>query len=158
MSVIRDTYARFEVLIHEVGKFGLVGIGSTILTLAIEKVLFGHVGPTTNVVIANSIATAFAFIGNRYWAFKHRKSDNVARETVLFVFFNVIGMLIQTGFVDGNHYVLHNHDQFTFYVASVIGIGVATIFRLFCYRAFVFKSVPEAGSAEELATQPASLP
>jgi len=158
--VIRDTYARFEVLIHEIGKFGLVGIASTILTLGIEKLLFGHVGPTTNVVIANSIATAFAFIGNRYWAFKHRKSDNVARETVLFVFFNVIGMLIQTAFVDGNHYLLHHpdSDRIAFDAASVIGIGVATIFRLFCYRAFVFKSVPEAGSAEELASQPASLP
>jgi putative flippase GtrA len=158
LSVIRDTYARFEVLIHEVGKFGLVGIGSTILTLGIQNGLYGHVGPTTNVIISNAIATCFAFIGNRYWAFKHRKSDNVARETVLFVFFNVIGMLIQTGFVDGNHYLLHNHNQISFDIASVLGIGVATIFRLFCYRAFVFKTVPEAGSAEEIVTEPAKLP
>ena len=158
--MIRDTYDRFQVLIHEVGKFGLIGIVSTILTLGVQNALLGHVGPTTDVIVANAIATCFAFIGNRYWAFKHRKTPNVARETALFVFFNVVGMLIQAGFVDANHYLLHHpdSDRIAFDIASVIGIGVATIFRLFCYRAFVFKSVPGAGAAEEIATAPVSLP
>jgi putative flippase GtrA len=158
LSVIRDTYNRFEVLIHEVGKFGLVGIASTILTLGIQNALYGHLGPTTIVILSNAIATVFAFIGNRYWAFKHRKSDKVARETVLFVFFNVIGMLIQTAFVDVNHYGLGNHGQISFDVASVLGIGTATIFRLFCYRTWVFKAVPPSGPAEQLSSEPATMP
>jgi putative flippase GtrA len=157
LSVIRDTYVRFRVLIHEVGKFGLVGIASTILTLGIQNALYGHVGPTTNVVVSNGIATCFAFVGNRYWAFKHRQTGNIARETVLFVFFNVLGMLIQTAFVDGNHYWLHHHDQFSFDVSSVLGIGVATVFRLFCYRTFVFRAVPGSGAAEEI-SEPATIP
>jgi putative flippase GtrA len=151
LSVIRDSYTRFRVLIHEVGKFGLVGIASTILTLGIQNALYGHVGPTTDVIISNAVATCFAFVGNRYWAFRHRRGANVARETVLFVFFNVVGILIQTAFVDGNHYLLHNHDQISFDIASVLGIGIATIFRLFCYRQFVFRTVaPPAGAAEEI--------
>jgi putative flippase GtrA len=159
LSVIRDTYARFEVLIQEVGKFGLVGIGSTILTLGIENVLLGPAGSIASAIIANAIATVFAFIGNRYWAFKHRKSDKVARETVLFIFFNVVGTLIQLAFVDGNRDLLHNPDtnRLAFDVASVLGIGIATLFRLFCYRAFVFKSVPDAGPAEELSSEPATM-
>ncbi len=108
MSLIRDTYVRFQVLIHEIGKFGIVGIVSTIITFAIQNALYGHVGPTTSVVVANAIATCFAFVGNRYWAFKHRKTANMGRETVLFIFFNVVGTLIQTAFVDFNHYLLHN--------------------------------------------------
>ena len=156
--MIRDTYDRFEVLIHEVGKFGLVGIFSTLLTLGIQNALYGHVGPTTNVILSNAIATVFAFMGNRYWAFRHRKSDNVARESVLFIFFNVIGMLIQAAFVDGNHYLLGNHGQISFDIASVLGIGTATIFRLFCYRKWVFKAVPEAGTAEELSDDPVTIP
>jgi putative flippase GtrA len=153
VSLIRDTYLRFRVLIHEVGKFGVVGICSTIITFAIQNALYGHVGPTTAVVLANGIATIFAFLGNRYWAFKHRKTDKMGRETVLFIFFNVVGTLIQTAFVDFNHYLLHNTDRISLNIATVVGIVFATLFRLFCYRKFVFNDVkvPDAPT-EELAT------
>ncbi|MGH3298567.1 MAG: GtrA family protein [Trebonia sp.] len=164
MSLIRDTYARFQVLIHEVGKFGIVGIVSTIITFLIQNALYGHVGPTTAVILANAIATCFAYTGNRYWAFKHRKTANIRRETLLFIFFNVVGTLIQTAFVDFNHYALHNHDRLSLNIATVIGIIFATLFRLFCYRKFVFNEVPPAGSdvppagvAEELA-EPVTIP
>ena len=102
--------------------------------------------------MANAIATCFAFLGNRYWAFKHRKTANMGRETVLFVFFNVVGTLIQTAFVDFNHYLLHNHDRISLNIATVVGIFFATLFRLVCYRKFVFNQVhiPDQ-PAEELA-------
>ena len=152
LSLIRDTYVRFQVLIHEIGKFGIVGICATIITFALQNALYGHVGPTTSVVVANAIATCFAFLGNRYWAFRHRKTSNMGRETVLFVFFNVVGTLIQTAFVDFNHYLLHNHDRVSYNIATVVGIIFATLFRLFCYRKFVFNHVhiPDQ-PAEELA-------
>lgn len=153
MSAIRDLYVRFQVLIHEIGKFGIVGIVCTIVTFALQNALYGHVGPTTSVVVANAIATCVAFVGNRYWAFKHRKTANMGRETVLFIFFNVVGMLIQTAFVDFNHYLLHNTDRLSYNLATVVGIVFATLFRLFCYRKFVFNEVhiPDE-PAEELAT------
>ena len=157
MSVIRDTYVRFQVLIHEIGKFGIVGICSTIITFALQNAFYGHFGPTTSVVAANAIATCFAYVGNRYWAFRHRKTANMGRETVLFVFFNVVGMLIQAAFVDVNHYWLHHHDQLTFNIATVVGIIFATLFRLFCYRKFVFNQVPLAPVTEEL-VEPATIP
>jgi putative flippase GtrA len=144
LSLIRDTYSRFRELIHEIGKFGVVGLLSTILTFAIQNALYGHAGPTTAVIVANAIATCFAYVGNRYWAFKHRKTTNMRRETVLFVFFNVVGTLIQTAFVDFNHYALHNTDRISLNIATVIGIVFATLFRLFCYRKFVFSNTPPA--------------
>jgi len=150
--VIRDLYVRFRVVIHEIGKFGIVGIVSTVITFAIQNALYGHAGPTTAVVVANAIATCFAYMGNRYWAFRHRKTDNIRRETVLFVFFNVVGTLIQTAFVDFNHYALHNTDRISLNVATVVGVVFATLFRLFCYRRFVFSAVPQVVQpAEELA-------
>jgi putative flippase GtrA len=157
LSLIRDTYLRFQVLIHEIGKFGIVGIVSTVITFSIQNALYGHVGPTTSVVTANAIATCFAYVGNRYWAFKHRKTANMGRETVLFIFFNVVGTLIQTGFVDFNHYLLHHHDRISFDIASVVGIVIATLFRLVCYRKFVFNEVPPAPVAEEM-VEPATIP
>ena len=157
MNPIRGLYLRFRTLIHEVGKFGIVGICSTIITFGIQNALYGHVGPTTAVVLANAIATVFAYLGNRYWAFKHRKTANMRRETVLFVFFNVIGTLIQTAFVDFNHYVLHNTDRISLNIATVVGIIFATLFRLYCYRRFVFSATPPDSDQlveEELATLP----
>jgi putative flippase GtrA len=153
LSLIRDLYVRFQVLIHEIGKFGIVGIVCTIVTFALQNALYGHVGPTTSVIVANAIATCVAFVGNRYWAFKHRKTANMGRETVLFIFFNVVGMLIQTAFVDVNHYLLHNTDRLSYNLATVVGVVFATLFRLFCYRKFVFNAVhiPDQ-PAEELAT------
>jgi putative flippase GtrA len=156
LNPIRDLYLRFRTLIHEVGKFGIVGIISTIITFGIQNALYGHVGPTTAVVLANAIATVFAYVGNRYWAFKHRKTANMRRETVLFVFFNVVGTLIQTAFVDFNHYVLHNTDRISLNIATVIGIVFATLFRLYCYRRFVFSAAPDVDQLveEELAVLP----
>jgi putative flippase GtrA len=161
LSLIRDTYTRFQVLIHEIGKFGIVGICSTIITFLIQNALYGHVGPTTSVILANAIATCFAYMGNRYWAFRHRKNPNMGRETLLFVVFNVAGTLIQTAFVDFNHYALGNHDRISYNIATVVGIIFATLFRLFCYRKFVFNQVPPAGPpagvAEEI-VEPVTIP
>ena len=104
----------------------------------------------------NAIATCFAYTGNRYWAFKHRKTSNMGRETLLFIFFNVVGTLIQTAFVDSNHYLLHNTDRLSLNIATVIGIVFATLFRLFCYRKFVFNDVTPV-VAEEL-VEPVTIP
>jgi putative flippase GtrA len=157
LSLIRDYYLRFRVLIHEIGKFGMVGLVATFITFAVQNALYRHAGPTTSVVVANAVATCFAYLGNRYWAFRHRKTANMRRETVLFVFFNLVGTVIQAAFVDFNHYLLHNHDWLSFNIATVIGMVFATLFRLFCYRKFVFNSIPaNQDEAEELAA--ATLP
>ena len=159
MSLIRDLYLRFQILIHEIGKFGLVGIVGTIVTISIQNALYQPHGfwLEGSVVVATAIATVATFLGNRYWAFKLRKTDNVARETVLFVIFNVLGLLIQLAFVSGNAHWLHNHSRLDYNIANVIGIIIATLFRLFCYRTFVFRAVPGAAAAEEL-SEPVTIP
>jgi putative flippase GtrA len=159
LSLIRDLYLRFQVLIHEIGKFGLVGIVGTIVTLAIQNALYAPHGfwLEGSVVVATAIATVVTFLGNRYWAFRHRKTDNLARETVLFIIFNVLGLLIQVAFVAVNAHLLGNHGRLSYNIANVIGIVVATLFRLFCYRTFVFRAVPGAGAAEEL-SDPVTIP
>jgi putative flippase GtrA len=159
LSLIRDLYLRFQILIHEIGKFGLVGILGTIITISIQNALYQPHGfwLEGSVVVATAIATVATFLGNRYWAFKHRKTNNVARETVLFVIFNVLGLLIQLAFVSGNAHLLHNHSRLDYNIANVIGIIIATLFRLFCYRTFVFRAVPGAAAAEKL-SEPVTIP
>ena len=148
MDLLRDLYARFRVLIHEVAKFGVVGIIAFIITLGGANVLhFGAgLGPLTSV----TIATVFAFAGNKLWAFRHRKGSRLGRESVLFFVFNGIGLLIQLAFVATAHYGLGLKDTFSYNVANVIGIGVATMFRLYTYRRWVFLAVDTRPAAEHL--------
>lgn len=156
MSPIRDTYFRFQLLVHEVAKFGVIGLLGFVVQLGVQNALYpGHgIGALTSVVIASVIATTVTFIGNRFWAFKHRKGKSLAHETVLFVVFNVIGMLIQAGTVALDTKLLHHTDRLSYNVATIIGIAIATIFRLYCYRRFVFREQRANGDdqVDELTT------
>ena len=139
---------------REIGKFAIVGIVGAIVQFGLQNALYGRTGLTASVVIATCIATSVTFLGNRYWAFEHRKTANVGRETVLFFFFNLAGMLVQTAVVDADHYWLHGTGRLSYNLATVIGVVFATLFRLFCYRRFVFNLAPPAPVEEmaELAT------
>jgi putative flippase GtrA len=152
LSLIRDTYARFELLFHEVAKFGVVGAVGFVVQLGVQNALHSGagLGPLTAVVIAYIVATFVTFVGNRHWAFKHRKGKGLGREGVLFILLNVVGIFIQVGIVAFVHYGMHMTDNLSYNVATIVGIGIATLFRLYTYRKFVFLAPPASGAAEEL--------
>ena len=152
MDLLRDLYTRFRVLIHEVAKFGAVGIIAFFITIVGSNLLrYGAgLGPLTSVTVATVVATVFAFLGNKLWAFRHRKGSTWGRESVLFFVFNGIGLLIQLGFVAAARYGLGMTDKFSYNVANIVGVGVATIFRLYCYRRWVFVMADDALSQEQL--------
>ena len=156
MNLIRDYYFRFQVLVHEVAKFGIVGLIGFGVQLGVQDSLhFGAgIGPITSLTIAYILATVVTFVGNRHWAFKHRKGKGLRHETMLFVGLNVVGYAIQTGIVDIAYYELGYKDGLSYNIATVLGIGLATLFRLFAYRKFVFsdhRDGGDGGTAEELA-------
>jgi len=140
VDLLSDAYTRFRVLIHEVAKFGVVGVLAFFITIGGANALHYGVGlgPLTSVTIATVVATVFAFLGNKLWAFRHRKGSHWGRESVLFFVFNGIGLLIQLAFVAAVHYGLGMDSKLSYNVANIVGVGVATIFRLYCYRRWVF--------------------
>ncbi len=152
MHLLRDVYARFRVLIHEVAKFGVVGILAFLITIVGANVLRSGagLGPLTSVTIATIVATVFAFFGNKLWAFRHRTGSHLGRESVLFFVFNGIGLLIQLAVVAAVHYGLGLTDTLSYNVANIIGIGIATIFRLYCYRRWVFLAADGTPVTEQL--------
>jgi len=90
-------YERFRMLIHEAAKFGAVGLVGFVVSLGGADVLHfdAGVGKYKAVVVATIAATIVTFVGNRYWAFRHRERVGMGRETVLFFVFNAIGLAIQ---------------------------------------------------------------
>ena len=141
-------------LIHEVAKFGIVGGLAFVLTLVLVNVFHSGVRAGPDMPRRRwptSLATIFAFVGNKFWAFRHRKGSHWGRETLLFFFFNGIGILITDGVVALVHYGFGLTDNFSYNVANIIGIGLATLFRLYCYRRWVFLYADgEAPAAEQL--------
>lgn len=153
MDVIRDFYSRFRVLIHEVTKFGIVGGLAFIITIGLTNALHSgaSMSPVMATTVATVVATVFAFIGNRHWAFKHRSGHGIGREGLLFFFFNGIGLVIQVGFVAIAQHGFGQHGSVALNVSLVLGVGVATLFRLFSYHRWVFNGAPaEQPAAEQL--------
>ena len=158
MKFIRGIYTRFEVLIREVAKFGVVGGIAFVMTLGLINALhFGEgVGPLTSIVIANIVTTVFAFFGNRHWAFKHRQGKGLGRESVLFFVFNAIGTVIQLGLVGITAHGFGLTSHLWYNVANVVGIGLGTLFRLFAYRRWVFLAPAPPPEAEKLEPEPSA--
>jgi len=138
---------RFRQLIHEFAKFGVIGLIGLIITNVGYALMHSHgVGPVTATTLATIIATIVAYIGNRYWSFAHRERTSVPREGLAFFVLNGIGLLIQDAVVAFNSYVLHlEHHKLAEFLALNIGIAIATIFRFWSYRKFVWRLAPTDG-------------
>lgn len=155
MSLIRDTYLRFRVLVHEVAKFGIVGAIGFVVQLGVQNSLYpALVGPLTALVIGYAIATLVTFLGNRHWAFKSRKGSGFGQDLALFAALNVVGIFLQVGIVALVVHGMHMSDRLSYNLASMVGIGLGTLFRLYTYRKWVFRAQPAAGPLEELSPEP----
>ena len=145
MTSVRALYERFRHLIHEAAKFGVVGIVGVFITNGCYDLLHSgyHVGPVTATTVATIIATGVSYVANRYWSFRDRERTGVARETVIFFVLNGIGLLIQDAVVAFNFYILDNqHTRVTEFVALNLGIALATLFRFWSYRKWVWLAPP----------------
>lgn len=126
---------------REAGKFGVIGVINVFIDLGLFNLLID--GPmngkvTTAKIISGGVATVFAWVGNRYWTFRHRRNRAVHHEVVLFFVVNGIALAISAAWVAFGHYVLHMHGALWLNINAFIGIGLGTIFRFWTYRSFVF--------------------
>ena len=150
VAVARAQYERFRPVIHEVAKFAVIGGAGVFITNAVYDLLFIHfgLGPVTSTTIATIVATIASYLGNRYWSFRDRQRTGVVREIAVFAVLNGIGLLIQDATVAFNYYGLGlGHDKLAGFVALNAGIVLATLFRFWSYRRFVWITPPtgEAG-------------
>ena len=166
MALVRALYGRFQRLIHEVAKFGVVGAIAFVVTTVGTNLLHFQVGlgPLTSNVIATIVATFVSYAGNRYWTFRHREGSTMAREYVVFFVLNGIGLAIQLACIGITYYLLGLTDKLSYNIALVIGIGLGTLFRFWSYRRWVWVEPPTAtaetgaGQRQPLPTGPAMAP
>ena len=88
---------------REAAKFGVVGAIAFVIDVGGFNLLY-H-GPlagrlTSSRVVSGVIATLVAWLGNRFWTFRHRANRKVHHEALLFFLVNGVGLLIGLGWLN----------------------------------------------------------
>jgi putative flippase GtrA len=149
VNAVRALYARFRLLACELGKFGIVGVLAFVVTDAGTNVLHfrAGLGPLNSNMVATIAAMGVSYAGNRYWTFRSRQRSGVQREGILFLLLNGVGLVIQLACLGFSTYLLGLHGRLCYNVALVIGIALATFFRYWSYRTWVWRAQPSASPA-----------
>ncbi|WP_346536534.1 GtrA family protein [Micromonospora sp. DPT] len=145
MRLVRLLPERWQKFIHEALKFGVVGGINTVINYAVFNVLALTVfvnGQLKATVIATVVATITSYLMNRHWTYRDRPKSALKREYVLFFLFNATGLLIELGVLAAAKYGLGVNSLLALNVAKTGGVLLATMFRFWSYRTFVFQPVP----------------
>jgi len=154
---VKSLWLRAEDLVHQIMKFGVVGLVALVVDVGLFNILrfAGGEGPLydkplTAKVISVIVATTVAYIGNRIWTFSDRGRTSYLREYVLFFVLNGVALLITLSCLWFSHYALGLTSPLADNIsANVIGLGLGTLFRFWSYRKWVFPEVPERIVADE---------
>jgi putative flippase GtrA len=140
VSLVRTLYDRFQVLIHEIAKFGIVGAFNAGLDIALFNVLRAQgVGPLTSKALSVSVAATSSYFMNRHWSFAHRARTGVRREYVLFIILSGVGLLITEICLGTSHYLLGFTSTFADNVsANGVGLVLGTLWRFWSFKRWVF--------------------
>jgi putative flippase GtrA len=133
--------AGLQRLVREVVKFGAVGGAGVLVNLGVFN-LVRHLSDLPVVrasIIATVVAIVFNYVGFRYWTYRDRDKSGRTKELTLFLLFSAL-----------------QSNIFKF-----VGIGVATLFRFWSYRSWVFRALPAreaVASAESILQQESKKP
>ena len=134
-------YGRLRQPVREFAKFAVIGVAGVFVTNGVYDLLSLHygTGPVVSASVATIVAMIGTYLGNRYWSFRSRRRTSVARELAVFTVLNGVGLLIQDSAVAINYYLLGlGHDRVAAFCALNTGIVLATLFRFWSYRLFVW--------------------
>lgn len=139
---------------RELAKFGVIGVVNIIIDLGLYNLLIDGPMPskvTTAKIVSGSVATIFAWVGNRYWTFRHRRNRPVHHEVVLFFGVNGVALAVSVLWVAFAHYVLGLDGKFWLNFNAIFGIALGTLIRFWAYKQLVFRDEPVAEEPAGLA-------
>lgn len=147
-TVLQSGLAR---IFREVAKFGAVGAAGVLVNIAVFNLLRHGTGlqVVRASVLATVVAIAFNYVGFRYFTYRDRDKGGRTKELGLFLFFSAIGLVIENGVLYTATYGFDWDSPLQSNVFKFIGIGVATLFRFWSYRTWVFKALPARDALEQ---------
>jgi len=133
-------------LIPEASKFLTIGGFAYVIDTGLFNLL-RYVGdnpllsdkPLTAKIVSASVATLFAYFGNKQWTYASRTGRKMSQEIVLFFILNAVAMGIAVVCLFISHYILDFTSPLADNIAAnVVGVGLGTLFRFVTYRKWVF--------------------
>ncbi|MEV8566154.1 GtrA family protein [Streptomyces sp. NPDC051322] len=133
-------------LTQEVAKFSVVGGAGVLVNLVFFNLArhFGHFPVVRAGVIATLVSIAFNYVGLRYFTYRGRRKRQQTTEMLLFLVFSALGLLIENGVLYTATYGFGWDSGLQSNIFKFLGIGLATLFRFWSYRTWVFKALPRA--------------
>ncbi|MEN8655663.1 GtrA family protein [Streptomyces sp. 21So2-11] len=142
---------RLDRLVRELAKFGAVGAVGFLVNAIVFNVCVHYfdLAVVRSGVIATAVAIGTNYLGNRHWTYRSSDKRGRSRELTLFLLFSGVGLVIENGVLALSHYGLDFTSTLADNVAkNVIGLGIATIFRFWSYRTWVFRKTPAQDAVE----------
>jgi putative flippase GtrA len=144
-GLVARAVARIWRLVHEVGKFGVVGAVSFVIDITLFNICLSVMWWLPAKSASTVVAASLAFVGNRFWTWRDRQRSNLTREYALYFVLNAIGLGISLVCLWVSHDVLGHwwpdvfHTRLADNVAAIaFGMALGTLFRFWSYRTYVF--------------------
>jgi len=155
--------SRWGKLYGEIAKFGLVGASGFVVNLAVFNAIrtFTQWQTVRASVVATAVAILTNYLGLRYFTYRERtREDRGSRrkEMSLFLFFSAVGLVIENGVLYAATYGLGFDGTIANNVSKFVGIGIATLFRFWSYRTWVFRTATPEPATRSPRPTPEPLP
>lgn len=142
---------RARALGREASAFLVVGVVALAVDIGLYNLLVhgGDPGvlagsPLTAKTLSVTASTTVAYVGNRFWTYRHRPRGGVAREYALFFVLSAIALGIALACLAFSRYVLDLTSVLADNIAAnVVGLALGTAFRFLSYRRWVFRPEPQ---------------
>lgn len=141
--------SRFMPALYQFGRFAAVGALNTVIDLGVLNFLITLTDVSTGIYYSLFKAVSFlaavvnSYFWNKFWTFASR-TPSTAGEFGRFIFFTLIGLLINVGIatlvVDVAGPVFDAPAKTAANVGAVVATAVSLLWNYFAYRRFVFKS------------------
>jgi putative flippase GtrA len=127
--------------IAELVRFAVTGAAAYLADVLVFNLLLlgADMRPTWSKVLSSVVAIAVAFAGSRWFTWRDRRSDRIAREYALFFLLSALAAGIQYLCLVVSHYALDWTSPLADNIsANVVGMALATVFRFWTFRTYVF--------------------
>ncbi|SEG83367.1 Putative flippase GtrA (transmembrane translocase of bactoprenol-linked glucose) [Actinacidiphila yanglinensis] len=141
-------------LAREAARFGAVGVCGIFVNLGVYNLLRDSTSLLVLQagVIATLTAVAFNYVGFRWFTYRHCDPRRRLRRVALFLAFSAVGVVIENGVFYAATRGLGWSSPLRSSTGKAVGIALATAFRFWAYRTWVFTLLP---SFPEPTRQPA---
>ena len=129
---------------REIVKFGAVGGLGLVVNFAVFNLLRActSLSAVQGGLAGTGVAVVVNYLGYRYYTYRDRDKRAPAREFSLFVLFSAASLTIENGGLYAALYWFGWDTGLEDNLVKALGIAIATVFRFWSYRTWVFRLSP----------------